>query len=1031
MAFHGLFIGIDRYASPAISELGCANRDATALHALFIDTLGGDAKLLTDQDATVAAIEREFNTLVNTCEDDVVAIGFSGHGTKTHQLVAHDTDPKNLGASSITLDTLADWFSRIPSRRLILFLDCCFSGGIGSKVLQVDATPRDMLSTDALLDQLSGQGRLILTASGPNEPAYEKVRIGHGLLTHFLLEALQGAEEVQRAGKISVYRLLEYVTSRVIDAAGQFGESQRPTLRGSIDGELTWPIFKPGPTYHAAFPERAKPKVTEDIQSLSEHGFPQAVLEAWAGAIPTLNQLQLDAINEFNILDGEHLVVSAPTSSGKTMIGELAAIKGVLSRKKALFLLPLKALVYDKQRHFSNVYGPFGIRIIEATGETDNIAALLRGNYDICLLTYEKFAAVALGNPHVLDQVSTIVVDEVQMIADPSRGANLEFILTLLRMRRRQGIEPQLIALSAVIGDTNGLERWLDARLLRRDERPVPLDEGLLRADGSFRFIRSDTGEESIEQEHIRPEYRKGSAQDYVIPLVRKLVQEGKQVIVFRETKSETRSVARYLARNVGLLPAQDALDALPAGDPSRASGDLRETLRSGVAFHNADLDREERWVVEEHFRQPDANVRVIVATTTLAMGVNTPAAAVVIVGLTHPGDEPYSVAEYKNLAGRAGRLGFAETGSSYLMALDGRAEYEFWDRYVRGQPEDLRSRFLDPRTDARTLILRVLVSARKLAPDGVNAEDILDFLEGSFGAFQQRLSSEQWAWDRDAVSSALADLVEHGLIKKDDDGRLHITELGELVGEGGSEVISVMRLVDCLQSIEPDEINDPTLITATQITAELDEVFLPINKKSTQKEPSEWPSELRAQGVPSHVLAMLRQSASDQFQPTVRAKKAVACLLYVSGRQMAEIEGILTQFGGAFGGVAGPVRAVSGRTCDLLPTAIRVAEILNPGLDLSRRQIRLLTRLEIGLPGEAVDLALNAGRALARGDYLSLQAAGLLDISAIEQSDDAALLDCVQGDRSKLAAVRGGAAAFREMENQPPVTPILEPYQA
>jgi helicase len=74
-----------------------------------------------------------------------------------------------------------------------------------------------------------------------------------------------------------------------------------------------------------------------------------------------------------------------------------------------------------------------------------------------------------------------IVVDEAQMIADPSRGANLEFILTLIIMRRREAVEPQVIALSAVIGDTNGLERWLGARLLRRTKRPVPLDEGLLR----------------------------------------------------------------------------------------------------------------------------------------------------------------------------------------------------------------------------------------------------------------------------------------------------------------------------------------------------------------------------------------------------------------------------------------------------------------------------------------------------------------------------------------------------------------------
>lgn len=62
-------------------------------------------------------------------------------------------------------------------------------------------------------------------------------------------------------------------------------------------------------------------------------------------------------------------------------------------------------------------------------------------------------------------------------------------------------------------------------------------------------------------------------------------------------------------------------------------------------------------------------------------MGANTPASSVVIVGLMRPGDEPYSVAEYNNLVGRAGRLGFAEKGGSYLLATD--PEYDYWSNYV------------------------------------------------------------------------------------------------------------------------------------------------------------------------------------------------------------------------------------------------------------------------------------------------------------------------------------------------------------
>ncbi len=86
-------------------------------------------------------------------------------------------------------------------------------------------------------------------------------------------------------------------------------------------------------------------------------------------------RFEISAITDFGVLDGENLVVSAPTSSGKTMVGELAALRNVLDRKRALFLLPLKALVADKRRHFESVYGGFGVRTVEATGETDDIGA--------------------------------------------------------------------------------------------------------------------------------------------------------------------------------------------------------------------------------------------------------------------------------------------------------------------------------------------------------------------------------------------------------------------------------------------------------------------------------------------------------------------------------------------------------------------------------------------------------------------------------------------------------------------------------
>jgi uncharacterized caspase-like protein len=189
MAFKGLFIGIDRYASAEINWLSCARRDATALHALFTDTLGGDTALLTDGQATAAAIGECFDRLAASDPDDVVVIAFSGHGTETHELVTHDTDPYDLAASTISLTTLGERCARIPPRRLLIVLDCCFSGGMGAKALQVEGFPRDIQSVEGKLNQISGQGRVILTASGPTERAWESPRLGHGFLTLHLLEA--------------------------------------------------------------------------------------------------------------------------------------------------------------------------------------------------------------------------------------------------------------------------------------------------------------------------------------------------------------------------------------------------------------------------------------------------------------------------------------------------------------------------------------------------------------------------------------------------------------------------------------------------------------------------------------------------------------------------------------------------------------------------------------------------------------------------------------------------------------------------
>ena len=241
------------------------------------------------------------------------------------------------------------------------------------------------------------------------------------------------------------------------------------------------------------------------------------------------------------------------------------------------------------------------------------------------------------------------------------------------------------------------------------------------------------------------------------------------------------------------------------------------------------------------------------------------------------------------------------------------------------------------------------------------------------------------------------------------------------------------MRLVDCLRPLSPQQISDPTLIAAVQSTVELDQVLFPMNKKSTQKEPQAWSQELRQQDVPNSIFANLQRDISEPHEGTLRAKKAVACLLYVTGRPMEEIERVLTQFGGAFGGAAGPIRSVAARTSDLLPTACDIAEILHPGLDLADRIGRLIIRLDLGIAGAAVDLARHTRTRLSRSDYAQLVNAQLVTATAIRSADEAAVLSCLRGDREKLSVIRDAAGSMAELERRriQQSTPILQPYEA
>ena len=966
MTLLATFVGVGKYGDPEVPDVPGAANDATALWALFSDSVHDlDARRLLDEEATGERIRQALGeTLGAAGAEDTALFFFAGHGTRAHQFAPQDARLDALADTTIPMNELAERLDASRAGAVIVVLDCCFSGGATARVLQGVPVPRGGMVTVATL---RGKGRVIIAASKDNEEAHE---LGaHGLLTHALLRTFEESPEGLDIGALS-----DGVTKRVRAEAGRFGWEQTPVVFNLVQGGLTFPPLHPGPLFAEAFPDTKGVRVESEIEDLAAFGLAPELLSEWSGRFGGgLNDLQLAAVNERRVLDGRSLLVVAPTSSGKTFIGEMAAAKAIADGRKAVFLLPFKALVNEKYEDFGALYGErLGLRVVRCTGDYhDEVDDFVRGKYDIALLTYEMFLNLSLSLPSLLGKIGLVVLDEAQFVADPTRGIGVELLLTNLLAVRERGIEPQLVALSAVIGDVNRFDEWLGCDTLLTRKRPVPLIEGVLDRDGTFQYLEA-SGEEGEQQllatYEVVQRGNKPSSQDVIVPLARKLVGEHEKVVVFRNTRGSTVGCAIYLANELGLPPAADVMAELPEHDPSRSSEKLRRALAGGTAFHNGDLGREERVAIERAFRDPGGSVRALAATTTVAAGVNTPANTAIIVETFFYGDDgrqDFTVAEYKNMAGRAGRLGLSEEGRSVLIASNALERRNLFEKYVLGEPEPIESSF-NP-VDFDTWIMRLLTQV-----DAIPRNQISRLLASTYGGYLGGLRDPGW---HDEVSDRLEKLLlrmeELDLIEEEE-GQIRLSLLGRACGSSGLSFLSAMRLVDLLHRIG-ESLTAEGLMAAVQILPEVGG-YTPVFKKGTKE--SAWQREV-ALHYGSPVAATLQRGAKDVYDYYGRCKRAAILRSWIEGEPMEAIEEkySTTPFGGSVG--PGDITGFADRTRLYLKAAHGIADVLLLGEGPGEEAIdALVQRLEAGLPEGALGL-MDLPVELTRGEYLALYNAG------------------------------------------------------
>ena len=418
----------------------------------------------------------------------------------------------------------------------------------------------------------------------------------------------------------------------------------------------------------------------------------------------TLDDFQRQAVD--HLAAGRSVLVAAPTGAGKTVVGEWACHEALRQGGRAFYTTPIKALSNQKYRDLVDRYGADRVGLL--TGDRG-----VNGDAPVVVMTTEVLRNMIYEGSSAIDTLQYVVLDEVHYLADRSRGAVWEEILIQLPER------VQVAALSATVSNAEEFGEWLaqvrgDCRLVLSEDRPVPLTHhyfvndrihpmfkvgqqkaqdraardaaaqargGVPNPDVVMLERNSQRGHRVNRRgRHVRtgPRLRWPDRADVVAELARR---QWLPAIMFVFSRAGCdRAVDELRAAGVRLVSREDrdeiarVVDTMVADLPATDLAALRfdswrSSLMDGVAAHHAGMVPAFKEVVEVLFQR--GLLQVVVATETLALGINMPARTVVIERLEKWNGETHQLltaGEYTQLTGRAGRRGIDTSGHAVVL---------------------------------------------------------------------------------------------------------------------------------------------------------------------------------------------------------------------------------------------------------------------------------------------------------------------------------------------------------------------------
>ncbi|MFQ6040549.1 MAG: DEAD/DEAH box helicase [Candidatus Poribacteria bacterium] len=443
----------------------------------------------------------------------------------------------------------------------------------------------------------------------------------------------------------------------------------------------------------------------------------------------------------------KRVVISLPTSSGKTLLAELAIVKLLLSHSDArvIYVAPARTLCEQMARKLGARLEPIGIRVSTLVGDTESIAyeRTLFKPINVLVITPEKLSFLFRREEPFVRECRLFIFDEIHTIGkgeiegkkkELGRGWLYEEIVTSL-LNDSNTRDAKMLFMSAIMPNRFEVRTWVDpdelhepigefwqpTRLLKgfiQFQKPTPWPKPYqlpcpVDFSGHLFYVRRRDQLKSpfvipniiTSQKWLKKDYKLDSRKsdksvEHAVKAALKFAKLG-TVLIYTPTKYSAEEVAKKLCEAVDgeqyiqpKVSPQDKkqydemLDFLERRLPSGHL--LKKTFPKGIAFHHADLWLDVRAEIEEAFER--GWLHMMSATSTLTEGVNFPVRTLLISdhrfrqwGTSTPA---LTKADFRNLAGRAGRARFETEGQVILIQNDSREEKDIAE-FLLLEPDD------------------------------------------------------------------------------------------------------------------------------------------------------------------------------------------------------------------------------------------------------------------------------------------------------------------------------------------------------